>query len=164
MQVSGLKGRFASAAYVAVRAEAAERGAEAAFRRDVLNRWHAARREGPATGKVTEVVGVPRSTLFGWEGPGKRNRLEPRSRRPLCACGGPTGRRAWSARSRRPARTSRTPRLERRGACLFVVPIAVPIFTKLNLGRQRNDRAQESHCKINSQSEPATATINSASA
>ena len=82
MQVFRLKGRFASAAAVAARAEAAEGGAEAAFRRDVLDRWHAARRAGLAAGKAAEVVGVPRSTLFSWEDLRKRNRLEPRSRRP----------------------------------------------------------------------------------
>ncbi len=51
MQAFKLKGRFASAASVAVRAEAADGGAEAAFRRDVLDRWHAARREGLAAAR-----------------------------------------------------------------------------------------------------------------
>ena len=63
--------RFARAASMSIKAEAAEGGPAAA-----------ARREGLTARKAAEVVGVPKSTLFGWDKLRRENRLEPRSRRP----------------------------------------------------------------------------------
>ena len=83
MQVFGYGRRFARAASAAIRAEAAEGGKGAAFRRGILDRWHLARREGLTAGKAAEVVGVPRSTLFNWDRLRRQGRLEPRSRRPI---------------------------------------------------------------------------------
>ena len=82
MQVFSHGRRFARAATAAVRAEAAEGGEAAVFRRGILDRWHLARREGLTAGKAAEVVGVPRSTLFNWDRLRRQGRLEPRSRRP----------------------------------------------------------------------------------
>ena len=92
MQAIGHGRRFARAATAAVRAEAAEGGEAAAFRRGILDRWHLARREGLTAGKAAEVVGVPRSTLFNWDRLRREGRLEPRSRRPWRL-----RRNAWSA-------------------------------------------------------------------
>ena len=93
MQVFGHGRRFARAASAAIKAEAAEGGETAAFRRGILDRWHLARREGLTAGKAAEVVGIPRSTLFNWDRLRRQGRLEPRSRRPLRL-----RRNAWSAK------------------------------------------------------------------
>ena len=92
MQAIGHGRRFARAASAAIRSEAAEGGEVAACRRDILDRWHLARREGVSAGKAAEVVGVPRSTLFNWDRLRQQGRLEPRSRRPWRL-----RRTAWSA-------------------------------------------------------------------
>ena len=92
MQVFGHGRRFARAASAAIRSEAAEGGEVAAYRRDILDRWHLARREGVSAGKAAEVVGIPRSTLFNWDRLRRQGRLEPRSRRPWRL-----RRTAWSA-------------------------------------------------------------------
>ena len=64
------------------RAEAAEGGETAAFRRGILDRWHLAMRDGIAAGRAAEVVGVPRSTLFNRDQLRRQGRVESRSRRP----------------------------------------------------------------------------------
>ena len=102
MQVFGHGRRFARAASAAIRAEAAEGGKGAAFRRGILDRWHLARREGLTAGKAAEVVGVPRSTLFNWDRLRRQGRLEPRSRRPRRL-----RRNAWSAKLAEAVREAR---------------------------------------------------------
>ena len=58
------------------------RPAMQAISHGILDRWHLARREGPAAGKAADVVGVPRSTLLKRDRLRRQGRLEPRSRRP----------------------------------------------------------------------------------
>ena len=99
MQAISRGRRFARVASAAIRAEAAEGGETAAFRRGILDRWHLARREGLTAGKAAKVVGVPRSTLFNWDRLRREGRLEPRPEGPG-ACGGTLGRRSWPRRSK----------------------------------------------------------------
>lgn len=61
---------------------AVEGGPAIATKRRALNQWHAARRDGLTAQKAADLVGIPKSTLFGWEKLRRQNRLEPQSRRP----------------------------------------------------------------------------------
>ena len=76
MKVFGLQGSVYRFARVASRLTA-QTSAIAAVRRDALQRFDRARRDGLTAVQATRAVGVPRSTLYRW-----RARIEPRSRRP----------------------------------------------------------------------------------
>ena len=77
MKVFRLQARFASAASLAVRAEAAEGGDVAAARRDALARWRGARDRGLTADAAAKAVGVSRRTLFRWRERQAKGRLEP---------------------------------------------------------------------------------------
>jgi putative transposase len=76
MKVFGLQGSVYRFARVASRLTA-QTSAIAAVRRDALQRFDRARRDGLTAVQAARAVGVPRSTLYRW-----RARIEPRSRRP----------------------------------------------------------------------------------
>src|SRR5215218_10140489 len=76
MKVFGLQGSVYRFARVASRLTA-DTSAIAAVRRDALQRFDRARRDGLTAVQPARAVGVPRSTLYRW-----RARIEPRSRRP----------------------------------------------------------------------------------
>ena len=76
MKVFGLQGSVYRFARVASRLTA-QTSAIAAVRRDSLQRFDRARRDGLTAVQAAGAVGVPRSTLYRW-----RARIEPRSRRP----------------------------------------------------------------------------------
>ena len=78
MQVFGLPGHLIRTAGRASRLLAAETSnIAAARRRDVLARWHGARRAGLSADQAAQAVGVPRATLYRWE-----KAPVPKSRRP----------------------------------------------------------------------------------
>jgi putative transposase len=78
MQVRGLPRHVIRNACRASRLLAAKTtDIEAARRRDVLARWHGARRNGLAATAAAKAVGVPRANRYRWQ-----RELEPRSRRP----------------------------------------------------------------------------------
>lgn len=76
MKVFGLQAPVYRLARVASRLPA-KTSDIAAGRRDALQRFDQARRDGLSTEQAARAVGVPRSTLYRWKG-----QLEPKSRRP----------------------------------------------------------------------------------
>lgn len=78
MQVFGLPGHIIRSARGASRLLAAQTpNIEAVRRRDALARWRNAMAQGLSSQQGAEAVGVPRSTLYRWQG-----RADPLSRRP----------------------------------------------------------------------------------
>ena len=67
MHLFGMPRQFARAAETASGWSAEYSREEAEFRREVLDRWHAERRDGLSAADAAYVVGIPRATLFRWD-------------------------------------------------------------------------------------------------
>jgi len=82
MQVFGLPRHIIRGAAVASRLSTASPSGSASARRDAVERWLGARRDGLSAEKAARAVGVARTTLYRWS-----QRCEVRSRRPHKICG-----------------------------------------------------------------------------
>ena len=77
MKVFGLQAALYRGASLASRLDTAAADTAVTQRRQVLARWHAARRQGLSTAQAAAAVGVSPSTLYRWQ-----KRIQPLSRRP----------------------------------------------------------------------------------
>jgi putative transposase len=77
MQVFGLPRHLIRSGQLASRIAAKSPDNESAIRRAAVARWRQAMRDGLSSARAAQAIGVPRATLYRWEG-----RAEPRSRRP----------------------------------------------------------------------------------
>lgn len=82
MQVFGLPRHVIRGAAVASRLSNASPSGSSSERRDALERWRGARRDGLSAAQAARAVGVARSTLYRWS-----ERCEFKSRRPHKVCG-----------------------------------------------------------------------------
>ncbi len=82
MQVFGLPRHVIRGAAVASRLSNASPSGSSSERRDALERWLGARRDGLSAAQAARAVGVARSTLYRWS-----ERCEFKSRRPHKVCG-----------------------------------------------------------------------------
>ena len=82
MQVFGLPRSIIRGAAMASRLSNVSPSGSSLERRDAVERWVGARRDGLSAAKAARAVGVARTTLYRW-----RRRCEFKSRRPRKVCG-----------------------------------------------------------------------------